>query len=329
MVVDSASPPDPFQKSIGDFNADGLPDLMVAGQNGPVVWYQAPTWTRRTVSSTASSQSGSAVGDIDGDGVDDILVGMTWWQNVNRGASWIARPLPASNVGTHDHVIIDVNGDGKKDIIIRGEISSQIVIHLQQSVTSWRTFYVDPGIALNGLDVADLNNDGRPDIVVAGIWLENPGGDVATRQWLSHQFVPSWNTFAFVKVVDMDGDGRRDILLSVSESVGKVSWFKAPADPAYGTWTENVIATGLDHVHACVVADFNNDGALDVAASEHEGSGRLLIYLRSGSGWQANLIASNEKLHNLRGADIGRDGDIDLFGASPWGTVPVVLYERQ
>jgi hypothetical protein len=327
-VVDGSSPSNPFQKSIADLNGDALPDLIVAGQSGPVVWYQAPGWTKRTISSTASSESGSAVGDIDGNGWVDVVVGKTWYQNNNGGSSWTARTLPHSDVGTHDIVVVDINADGKRDIVIRGETSATVVVYLQISPTSWQTFSLDPGYALNGLDVADLNNDGRPDIVVAGVWLQNPGGNVASTQWQSHLFT-RWDPFGFVKVVDMDGDGRRDIVLAVSEATGKLSWFKAPADPAYGTWTENVVATGLNEVHAAVITDFNNDGALDIAASEHEGTGRVLIYLRNGSGWQANLIGNNEFLHNLRGADLGNDGDIDLFGAAPWGTVPVLLYERQ
>jgi len=47
VVVDKGSVTDPWMKSLGDLDGDGLPDLIVAGASGPVVWYQAPLWTRR------------------------------------------------------------------------------------------------------------------------------------------------------------------------------------------------------------------------------------------------------------------------------------------
>jgi hypothetical protein len=181
VVVDKGSVTDPWMKSIGDLDGDGLPDLIVSGAAGPVVWYQAPTWTRRMIAATASSQSGSAVADLDGDGDLDVVVGKTWYENVNNASSWTPHPLPNGTAGTHDIVIADVNGDGKPDIVMRGEDASIVSVYLQgANATTWTVFNVEPGIGRNGLDVADLNGDGRRDIVVGGVWMENPGGNVAT-----------------------------------------------------------------------------------------------------------------------------------------------------
>lgn len=324
-VVDPESPFNPWMKNIGKLNNDELPDLLVASSDGPVVWYQAPNWTRRTIG-TSSSESGSDVGDIDGDGDIDVVVGRTWFENNGGAGSWTSHSLPSASGATHDIVLADVNNDGRLDITMRGQFASVVSVYLQNNPDSWTVFDVQPGLGLNGLDVADVNGDGRKDIVVGGVWMENPGGNVATAQWDQHVFA-SWNSYASVKVIDMDNDGRNDIVLSVSEELGDLAWFKAPADPENGSWTRNTVGSNLDKVHCFAVADINGDGQLDIAASEFNGAGRLIVYLRNGSGFTANELG-RDALHNMRAGDIDNDGDIDLFGAYCFGNVPVVLYRN-
>jgi hypothetical protein len=325
-VVDPQSPFNPWMKNIGKLNNDDLPDLLVASGEGSVVWYQAPNWTRRTIGS-AASESGSDVGDIDGDGDIDVVVGRTWFENNGGAGSWTAHSLPNASGSTHDIVLADVNNDGKLDIAMRGQSQSVVSVYLQNTPDNWTVFDVEPGLGLNGLDVADVNGDGRRDIVVGGVWMENPGGSIATANWDQHVFAPNWNSYASVKVSDIDNDGRPDIVLSVSEDAGDLAWFKAPADPENGTWQRNTVATGLNKVHCFAVVDINHDGQLDIAASEFEGAGRLIVYLRTGGGWTANELG-RDALHNMRAGDIDNDGDIDLFGAYCFGTVPVILYRN-
>jgi hypothetical protein len=326
-VVDAAGPPDPWMKNIARLDADNLPDLIVSGDEGPVVWYQAPGWTRRTIAPTASSESGSDVGDIDLDGDIDVVVGKVWYENIGAATSWTAHALPSGSAGTHDIVVADVNSDGRPDIIMRGELASVVTVYQQVTPTAWTVFDVDPGIGLNGLDVADVNADGRADIVVGGVWMENPGGNLAASAWPAHAFAPGWNAYAAVKVIDMDGDGRNDIVLSVSEAVGDLSWFQAPVDPRTGPWPANLIASGLNRVHGFAVVDIDKDGLLDVAVSEYEPPGRQIIYLHSGSNWVENELG-RDALHNMRGGDIDNDGDVDFFGAAAFGVNPVILYRN-
>jgi len=328
VVVDSASPADPWEKSVGDLNSDGLPDLIVSGSNGPVVWYEAPNWVKHTIANSAASESGSATGDVDGDGDIDVVVGTVWFENTGSGATWTAHALPDSSAGTHDIMVVDVNNDGRQDIVMRGETAATVWVFLQGSTkNTWTEFTLNPGIGRNGLDVADVDGDGRVDIVVGGVWLQNPGGNVATSSWTVRTFVTGWNDFAAVRVVDMDSDGHPDIVLSVSEDVGKLSWFQAPVNAVSGTWTEHVIDTGLDHVHGFAVVDVDHDGTLDIAASEYGGAGRLIVYLHTGGMWQPNVIGT-DKLHNMHAVDIDHDGNLDFFGVYAWGVNPVVLYKN-
>lgn len=179
---------------------------------------------------------------------------------------------------------------------------------------------------MNGLALADINSDGRIDIIVGGVWMENPGGDVQLQNWPNYTFT-NWHEFASVKVGDIDKDGLVDILLSVSEASGDLSWFKAPPDPRTGSWQGNVIDSGLNNVHNISLVDIDKDGRLDVAASEYEGAGQLSLYLQRDSGWEVKALGA-DSLHNMQEGDLGNDGDIDFFGVTAFGVNPVIVYEN-
>lgn len=329
VVVDAESVPDAWEKNIGDLNADGLPDLIVAGATGPVTWYEAPNWTRHLIAQAGDSQSGSAAGDIDGDGDIDVVVGTTWHENLGDGSRWTPHSLPDAAAGTHDILIADVDNDGRPDIIMRGETAQTVFLFFQGTQPdTWKEMKLHPSRGFNGLDVADVNGDGWLDIVVGGVWLRNPGKRFVRRNatWLAYRFAPRWNPFAQVKVIDVDGDGHPDIVMSVSESIGNLSWFRAPVNPSTDTWTEHVIDTALDHVHSFVVADIDHDGALDIVASEYEGQGRLLLYLQRPGTWQRSVLGT-DSLHNVRAADLHNDGSLDFFGVNGRGVKPVIIYE--
>jgi type 1 glutamine amidotransferase len=327
VVVDASSPNDAWAKSTGDLNGDGLPDLIVGGASGPMVWYQAPGWTKRQISGSGGTESGSAAGDIDGDGDVDVVVGTLWYENVNGdGLTWTTHTLPSA--GTHDIRIFDINNDGKNDVIMRGETTSPVSVFLQGGTKdTWTAFSVNPGIGRNGLDIVDLNGDNLADIVVGGVWVQNPGGNVAVAAWQNHTFTTGWDDFAAVKVVDMDSDGHPDIVLSVSEGTGKLSWFKAPANATSANWAETNVAASLTLVHGITVSDVDHDGRLDIAVSEYSGQNRLIVYLQtSGGGWQENVIGT-DRLHNMQAADFNNDGNIDFFGVYAYGVSPVIVYQ--
>lgn len=328
VVVAESGPPDAWMKNIADLNGDGRPDLVVAGAQGPVVWYRNPDWKPSTIAASASSESGSGVGDVDGDGDVDVVVGTTWYENRDAARAWRAHRIGAG--GTHDIVLADFDRDGKLDVAMRGETGSAVEIFFQDGKDSWTRIRLDPRFGRNGLDAGDLDRDGDADLAVGGLWLSNPGKSAArnVRAWRVRRFA-SWNAWAAVKIADVNGDGRLDVVLAVSERNGDMAWFSSPADPTHGGWVRHTIATSLDSVHSVDIADVDGDGDRDIVASEFRGQGRLLVFdnLSRARAWTALTIARGEDLHNTRVADVNGDGLPDVLGAAPFGDNPVVLYE--
>ncbi len=341
VVVDASSPSNPWMKQTADLNGDGFQDLMVAGDNSDLVWYSyspsGSTWTKHTIAANVISESGSAVGNIFGDGIPDIVIGNEWFENPRHTGGnaqtdpWLRHALPT--FGTHDILLADLNNDGQLDIVGRDESSSPVTILIQNSPLSWSSRVIDPGYGFNGLAAADLNQDGNLDLIVGGVWMQNPGAaNVLNGTWANHTFTTGWPAFAGVVVGDINGDTLPDIALTPSEVVGKVSWFQNPGGSAVnGLWSEQVVDTGLDSAHRVSLVDVDLNGTLDVMTSEFRGAGRVLIYFNNGGGstWTRQVVGSGEFMHNAVVATVGASGAASILGVAPFGVNPVVLYQSQ
>ncbi|MGD8413345.1 MAG: VCBS repeat-containing protein, partial [Candidatus Latescibacterota bacterium] len=271
--------------------------------------------------------------DMDGDGDLDVVMsnygsGIYWYENPSDldAGSWAAHRL-GEGYG-HDLEVGDVDADGDLDVVTCDK--KRVVLWVNENSTNWEPVVVHDE-AGEGTALEDIDGDGDLDILFHGLWLENPGEVRGAGEWPAHTVAPGWHNEARVAVGDMDGDGRRDVVLSVSESEGQIAWFAPPADPAEGEWTRHDIEPGrTTGVHGLQVADFDDDGDLDVAAAEMHTSPkrRVTIYLNDEGQWRG-LVLSKDGSHNIRAADIGSDGDIDIVGKNYGGTDRVIeLWEN-
>jgi hypothetical protein len=345
-IIDSKGPQNPWMKLMADIDADGLPDIIVGGQKGPLVWYKYPDWQKALISEGGYQTVDGEAGDVDGDGDLDVVMG---------GLIWYENPLPSGNPGvrawkehriadhpTHDIELGDLDGDGDLDIVSRDQSAfsnprgDSIYVWRQENPQQWtERFILCP--AGEGIVLADVDGDQDQDIVIGGIWFENPKEDIVKGQWRETRF-GSWHPNASVATADLNGDGRLDIVLAPSElkeNFYRISWFEAPADPKSPGWKERIIADNVETVvHALQTADVDGDGQGDVIMAEmHQGRDpdEVVVFLNQGKGasWNKQVL-SDKGSHLIRTGDIGNDGDIDIMGANWSGEYqPIELWENQ
>ena len=322
-------------KAVGDINKDGYADVIVGGSE--LVWYRYPSWTKTLIAS-ANEQftTDMQVGDVDGDGDLDVIVpdgavgSLLWFENPLPGGnpaagSWARHVIGSLGTYVHDVEVGDVNGDGRLDVVTR---KGDATLFLQNSPTSWtrKTVSTRQG---EGISLGDIDGDGDLDIAINGYWIETPASP-ATGAWVEHTINTNWPGQVGVAIVDLNKDGRADVILAHTETAGRMAWYEAPVNPKTGVWTEHVIDASVDFVHTFKTADIDNDGSLDVVFAEMAQSTRKRVgfYLNGGNslGWTLQVLSTSGS-HNIRVIDIGNDGDIDVIGAN-WQGPPVEMWEN-
>ncbi len=331
-ILDDAPPIDPWMKAAGDLDGDGAVDIVVAGRDGPVVWYRAPLWDRHTIADTVSPGGSSTdidLFDVDGDGdLDAVLANGIWHENPAPGGSATDEPWTTHVYGGrdgHDVHGSDLDGDGDIDLATRdqGAAGTTIYVYRNDLANGWLEIPVGPVPAGEGLALGDLDGDGDDDLAIADRWYENDG-PLAAGAWRERLFdgVVSPEPDTVVAIADLDRDGRADVVVTPSEKAGetdRIEWFRGPSDPRNGLWTRAALSETVSSTHHSLqIVDWDLDGDLDVATARMQQAEDPVVEVLLNDGspalWPVDVVDTVSS-HDLVAADVDEDGDVDLIGA--------------
>jgi len=250
---------------------------------------------------------------------------------IGEEISWADASSGLPTSGTYFGVTFsDINNDGNLDIVAASD-GNGLGVFLGDGAGNWAAVASQPATSGGYGDVAvgDYDGDGNMDIFAGspgngastptGVHVYQGDGTGGFTGVTASTTLPTSGKWRGVAVGDINDDGNLD--LAATSGYGSSDGIHVYIGDGAGLFTDNSsgLPTDQDKGSGVVLADFNNDGNLDVAAG---GSPSVSVYLgNGGSGGSMSWIASSsglpsERFTGVKAADIDKDGSIDLVMSS-------------
>lgn len=234
-----------------DFDKDGTPEWIVNSwvAANPMEIYRlvrggdGKVKAERHVVAESGNGHGMGFGDIDGDGLDDIVFGQGWYECPKDGpfsGPWTWRKdfnLPHASCPV---LVLDLNGDGRNDIVWGDGHNYGLYWHEQlepqsNGMTTWRQHLIDKKFSqAHALAWEDIDGDGQPELITGMRYFAHSGNDPGEHDpvtvhyydwnpegqtWTKHLIHtgPSGEAPGIglqIRIADLDGNGFPDVAVA-------------------------------------------------------------------------------------------------------------------
>ena len=320
----------------GEFSGDGWPDLI----SNDMAWYRNPGaqpfggWIGYLVQHLGS-QDELSVGDVDGDGDDDVFVVQNsvdivrWWEQTAPGAFTPHDVTTGSSLQFNAALASgDLDGDGTLDVVV--ETAGPAItafLNVAGDGSVWQPLWIADTATVIDLDIGDVDGDGDADVFASTGFAGSPGlawyeNAVGPGGWTEHLIDPSLaGAFPAGMLADLDGDGDGDVLSIYEDSM------RIHTNQGGGTsWTVEFVGLPehFTSLRCDTLADIDSDGDPDLVGVAYLGP--AMFWLENGNGWAVHEFADPEPI-SLPGdvspldADLDCDLDIGARVDDPIGTI--------
>jgi len=327
-----------------DMDKDGIMDLVVLCAKASYFYLSSKNDFKNPKASVKHKQGGSslAIGDVNGDKHKDIAVCVAdsiklFWgsdkgfSGKNVFSESVSKPV--------DIAVADINKNGRDEIIVANNATSGGAQWTDSYIFSFNNNDLNnpqqtklPTLGAMGVSVADLNNDGYPEVVFCNQRVTNQlninsyvyWNDSGKFYFGNHTQLPTLGAMA-TTIGDVNNDQKPDVIFFNEEgyfrdgpTISKIYWGNKTREfSAFRTtdfYTHHIFGQGH--------ADLDDDGYMDIVLSQerfvssvtHEQNG-LILYWGNGKEQFAgpSLLTMNTAYGGVRIADINKDGYLDIL----------------